>query len=80
MLADDDLTFQHLETDEDIEQNLELMRQVFGQTSDVDTLVKKLITHHPTMTPKDFFVIKHHGKIIASLNLIPVNGVLAEFC
>ena len=72
MLADDDLTFQHLETDEDIEQNLELMRQVFGQTSGVDTLVKKLITHHPTMTLKDFFVIKHHGKIIASLNLIPV--------
>jgi predicted N-acetyltransferase YhbS len=72
MLADDDFTFQHLETDEDIEQNFELMRQVFGQTDGVDTLVKKLITHHPIMTLKDFFVIKHHGKIIASLNLIPV--------
>jgi len=80
MLADDDFTFQHLETDEDIEQNLELMRQVFGQTDGVDILVKKLITHHPMMTLKDFFVIKHHGKIIASLNLIPmrwsIGGVL----
>jgi predicted acetyltransferase len=74
----EEFTFHHLETDEDVEQNLELMRQVFGQTSGVDTLVKKLINHHPTMTLKDFFVIKHHGKIVASLNLIPVKWSIGE--
>jgi predicted acetyltransferase len=47
------------------------MRKVFGQSSGVDNLVKKLNSHHPTMTLKDFFVIKHHGIIVASLNLIP---------
>jgi predicted acetyltransferase len=66
-----DFTLHHLETNEDIEQNLDLMRKVFGQDSGVDSLVKKLIDHHPTMTLNDFFVIKHHGKIVASLNLIP---------
>ncbi len=68
----DDFTFEYLETDGDIEQNLELMRKVFREDSSVDNLVKKLIFHHPTMTLKDFFVIKHHGKVVASLNLIPV--------
>jgi len=71
-LTENDFTVQHLETNEDIEQNLELMRQVFGQNSGVDNLVKKLINHHPTMTLRDFFIIKHQGKTVASLNLIPV--------
>jgi predicted acetyltransferase len=62
--------FQHLDTEDDVKQNLELMRTVFGQ-EDVDNLVKKLTYHHPTMTLKDFLAIKHHGKIVASLNLIP---------
>ena len=68
----DEFTLHHLETEDDIEQNLELMRKVFGQNSGVDNLVKKLIYHHPTMPLKDFFVVKHHGKIVASLNLTPV--------
>jgi predicted acetyltransferase len=63
-------TFQHLETEDDAKQNLELMRQVFKQEG-VDNFVKKLITHHPTMTLEDFLVIKYHGKMVASLNLIP---------
>jgi len=71
-LTENDFAVQHLETNEDIEQNLELMRQVFGQNSGVDNLVKKLINHHPTMTLRDFFIIKHQGKTVASLNLIPV--------
>jgi len=58
--------------DDDIEQYLELMRTVFGQTSGVDTLAKKLLYHHPTMTLKNFLVIKHNDKIVATLNLIPV--------
>jgi predicted acetyltransferase len=70
-LTKEGFTFHHLETSEDIEQNLDLMRKVFGQNSGVDNFVKKLINHHPTMTLKDFFVIKHKGEIVASLNLIP---------
>jgi predicted acetyltransferase len=81
-LTEDGFTFHYLETSEDIEQNLELMRKVFGQNSGVDNLVKKLINNHPTMTLKDFFVIKHHSKIVASLNLTPVKwsigGVLLK--
>jgi predicted acetyltransferase len=72
-LKEGEFTFQHLETADDVEQNLEVMRKVFGQNSGVDSLVKKLLDHHPTMTLNDFFVIKHHGKIVASLNLIPQN-------
>lgn len=71
-MTQEDFSFQHLETEEDIEQNLELMRKVFGQNSGVDALVKKLIYHHPTMALKNFFAIKYQGKIVASLNLIPV--------
>ena len=66
-----EFTFQHLETEDDVEQNLELMRTVFRQEG-VDNFVKKLITHHPTMMLEDFLVMKHDGKIVASLNLIPV--------
>ena len=81
-MKEGEFTFQHLETADDIDQNLELMRKVFGQNSGVDSLVKKLIDHHPTMTLNDFFVIKHHGKIVASLSLTPVKwsigGVLLK--
>jgi predicted acetyltransferase len=71
ILAEESLTFQHLETDEDVAQHLELMRSVFGQNSRIDLLVRKWIDHHPAMKLRDFFVIKHHGKIVAALNLIP---------
>ena len=77
-LAEDDFTFHHLETSEDIEQNLELMRKVFGQNSGVDNLVKKLINHHPTMRLNDFFVIEYHDKIVASVNLIPVKWSIGD--
>jgi predicted acetyltransferase len=62
---------QHLETNDDVEQFLELMRKVFGQEG-VDVFVKKLIDYHPTMTLNDFFVVKHHEKIVTGLNLIPL--------
>jgi len=67
-----EFTLHNLETDDDIEQYLELMRTVFGQTSGVDNFTEKLIHHHPAMTLNNFLVIKHHGKIVATLNLIPV--------
>lgn len=66
-----DITIQHLETENDVEQHLELMRSVFGQNSRVDLQVRKWIEHHPAMTLKDFFVVKHSDKIIACVNLIP---------
>ena len=65
-------TFQHLETEEDIERNIDIQRKVFGPSSGVDLLVKKLIYNHPRMTLKNHFVIKHRGKIVATLNLIPL--------
>ncbi|HVO37057.1 MAG TPA: GNAT family N-acetyltransferase [Candidatus Acidoferrum sp.] len=66
-----DFTFHHLETNEDVEQYLGIMRNVFGQNSNVDAMIKKWIDHHPAMTLNDFFVIKHQGKMIACLNIIP---------
>lgn len=72
----DDFVFQHLETEDDIAQHLEIMRTVFGQNSRIDLLVKKWLDHHPTMKLTDFFVIKHHGKIVACLNLIPAEWSL----
>lgn len=81
-MAKDNFTLHHLETTEDVEQNLDLMRKVFGQNSGVDSLVKKLIDHHPTMTLNDFFVAEQHDKIVASLNLIPekwsLGGILLK--
>jgi predicted N-acetyltransferase YhbS len=70
-LTEEEFKQQRLETDDDVEQFLELMRQVFGQ-EDVTALVKKLMNNHPTMTLKDFFAVKHHGKVVAGLNLIPL--------
>jgi len=71
-LSEDDFAFYHLETDDDIEQYLELTRIVFRPEEDVDVFVRNLIDYHPTMTLRDHFVAKHHGKIVACLNLIPV--------
>ena len=63
---------QHLETEKDVRQYLELMRVVFGERTGVDKLAQKLIDHHPTMIFDDFSVIKHKRKIVASVTLIPV--------
>jgi predicted N-acetyltransferase YhbS len=61
----------HLETGEDVEQELELMREVFGKDERVDLLVRKWIDHHPAMKLEDFLVVKHHGRVVAGLCLIP---------
>lgn len=66
-----DLVFQHLESDHDVEQHLELMKAVFGVDSRVDIMARKWIDHHPAMSLSDFFVIKHRNKIVSGLNLIP---------
>jgi len=70
-LDDNEFKVQHLETQNDVEQHLQLMREVFGANSRVDLMVKKLIDHHPTISLHDFFIIKHQGKIVAALNTIP---------
>lgn len=67
----EDFTLQRLEIDDDVSQFLELMQKVFGP-EDVTGLVKKLINNHPMMTLEDFFVVKHRGKTVAGLNLIPL--------
>lgn len=81
-MTEEDFTFQHLETDEDIEQNIDIQLKVFGPGSGVDLLVKKLVYNHPRMTLKNHFVIKHHGKMVATLNLIPsewsIGGILLK--
>jgi predicted acetyltransferase len=68
----------HLETVDDVEQYLELMRRVFGEKSRVDLMVKKWINHHPSMTLDDFFVIKHLGNMVAGLCLIPSEWSIGE--
>ena len=81
-MTEEDFTFQHLETDEDIKQNIDIQRKVFGAGSGVDLLVKKLVYNHPRMTLKNHFVIKHHGKMVATLNLLPsewsIGGILLK--
>ncbi len=71
-MADGGFGLERLETEEDVQQNLALMRVVFGERTGVDKLVQKLIAHHPSMTLHDFLVIKHNEKIVASVALIPV--------
>jgi len=71
-LSEDGFAFGHLETNEDIEQYLELTRTMFRPEEDVDVFVRNLIEYHSTMTLRDHFVAKHHGKIVSCLILIPV--------
>lgn len=73
MIELDDCGFklQRLETEEDVQQNFILMRVVFGERAGVDKLVQKLIDHHPSMTLHDFLAIKHDGKVVASVALVP---------
>ena len=69
-------TLHRLKTQDDVAQNLELMRAVFGVDDGVDTLVEKLISKHPQMTLRDHFTVKQRGRIVASLNLIPLKWSL----
>ena len=65
-----DYLFSYLESEEDIQQNYELMRAVFTD-EDVDVIVRRFIENHPTMTLHNHFTLKYKGKMVASLNLIP---------
>ncbi|HVP16876.1 MAG TPA: GNAT family N-acetyltransferase, partial [candidate division Zixibacteria bacterium] len=73
-----DFSFQHLGKGDEIEEELELMRRVFGEKSRVDLMVKKWIDCHPCMALEDFFVAKHRDRIVAALCLIPSEWSIGE--
>jgi predicted acetyltransferase len=58
-----------VQSDEDLEGFLGLMRTVFG--GNVDVMVEKWVRYHPRMTFEDFFVAKHGCRVVAGLCLIP---------
>lgn len=70
-LCEEGYSFHYLETDEYIKQNLELMQTTFSKDEGVDEIVRRLIEHNLYIPLKDHFTIKHSGKMVASLNLIP---------
>jgi predicted acetyltransferase len=41
-------------------------------------MVRKLIYNHPRMSLKNHFIIKHKGRTVASLNLIPVDWAIGS--
>jgi predicted acetyltransferase len=67
---DGDYTFHHLETEEDIEQDLDLVKVAFAD-DEAYHIVRRLIDHHPYMGLKDHFTMRWKGRVVASLNLIP---------
>jgi predicted acetyltransferase len=71
-----DFVLRSIRTKEDIEQHLRLMRDVFGEKSRVDILVQKWLDHHSSMSLEDFFIMEHHGRIVAALNIIPAKWSL----
>ncbi|MBS7633826.1 GNAT family N-acetyltransferase [Candidatus Bathyarchaeota archaeon] len=72
-LPQEDFTFAHLETENEIREYLKLMRKVFGDDPAVELMIKKFLYAHPKMMLKNHFVMKHRKKIVAGLILIPVN-------
>lgn len=70
-MTENDYSFQHLRTEDDLAEHLDLMRSVFGKEARVDVMVSKWRTHDSGITLNDFFVIKRRGKIVAALNTIP---------
>lgn len=69
----DEFTLQNLETEDDINQDLDLIRKVFGKDSGVDAIVMKFLKNHPLMTLKNHFIVKYHDSVVACLILIPVD-------
>ena len=67
-----DVRIQHLKTEDDVAEYLELVRKIWGEEAGVDKQAKKLIDCHPKMTLNDFYVIKEKGRMVSTINLIPV--------
>jgi predicted acetyltransferase len=53
-------------------QYFELIREIWGNELGLDTLAKKLIDCHPNMTLKNIYFVRDKGRMVSTLNLIPV--------
>jgi predicted acetyltransferase len=53
-------------------QYFELIREIWGNEFGLDTLAKKLIDCHPNMTLKNIYFVRDEGRLVSTLNLIPV--------
>jgi predicted acetyltransferase len=71
-LGKTDLRIQRLKTEDDVAEYLELVGKIWSEDAGVDKLAKKLIDYHPKMTLSDFYVIKDKGRMVSTINLIPV--------
>ncbi len=60
-----------LETERDVDENLELMRIVFGEEEGVDAMTRRLLERQPGFGLGNFLTVRHEGKMVASLNIIP---------
>lgn len=74
----DEFTLQNLDTEDDINQELDLVRKVFGRNSGVDAIVMKFLKNHPLMTLKNHFIVKYHDSVVACLILIPVDWSIGK--
>ncbi len=69
-MGSESYSFGRLETEDDVDKNLALMREVFVGEG-VDLMTKRLIDRHPHVDPRNFFTLRHGGSMVASLCLIP---------
>lgn len=53
-------------------QYFKLIREIWGNELGLDTLAKKLIDCHPNMTLKNIYFVRDEGRLVSTLNLIPV--------
>ena len=77
-LREADLEIQCLRNKKDVKDYLRLVQKTFGQEVGVCDLAKKLIDHHPEMTLENFFVVKHKGRMVSTINLIPVTWSIGD--
>ena len=71
-LSEPDFVVQSLKNENDVHDYLQLLREIFSEEAGVDNLAKRLIDQHPEMPLENFLVVKHKGKMVSTLNLIPV--------
>jgi predicted acetyltransferase len=77
-LREADLEIQCLRNKKDVRDYLRFVQKVFGEEVGVCDLAKKLIDHHPEMTLDNFFVVKHEGRMVSTINLIPVTWSIGD--
>jgi predicted acetyltransferase len=64
-----DFHISHPKNQEDIDQELNLIREVFDIT--VENMVRKFLEKHPRMSLKDHLLVKHRNRAVAGLQIIP---------